>query len=261
MGDEPERPKADEQIDQIATAILRGQGHGLPIRPQSDGNVRRGDFDPKFIEAMRRAAKERGEDPWLSEAELERTHAKMMSEHPVGEDLWFFGYGSLMWNPAINIAESKFAKVRGFHRAFCLSLLMGRGSPEFPGLMLALMPGGACNGVAMRIPAAEVATETRILWTREMLSGAYRPVWLDTQIGDHRTRSLSFAANPKHNRYVGKHEFEKQAQLIAKAQGVFGKNRDYLYSTVKALEAHGVTSGPMHRLARRVREIASDEQG
>ncbi len=259
MGDEPEQPKGEQQIDQIADAILRGRGQGLPIRPQSDGKVRRGDFDPKFIEAMRRAAKERGEDPWLSEEELNATHAQMMSEHPEGEDLWFFGYGSLMWNPALNVAEAQFAKVRGFHRAFCLSLLMGRGSPEFPGLMLALMPGGACNGVAMRIPAAEAATETRILWTREMLSGAYRPVWLDTQIGETRIRSLSFAANPKHNRYVGKHSFEKQAEMIAKAQGVFGKNRDYLYNTVEALETHGVTSGPMHKLAKRVREIAGDE--
>lgn len=256
MGDKPAQPNVDE----IAKAILAGRGEGLPIRPQSDGNVRRNDFDPKFIDAMRKAARERGEDPWLSEEELDRTHAKMMSEHPTGEDLWFFGYGSLMWNPALNIAEAQFANVRGFHRAFCLSLRMGRGSPEFPGLMLALMPGGACNGVAMRIPAAEAAIETRILWTREMLSGAYRPVWLDTQIGDKRIRSLSFAANPKHNRYVGKSSLEETAQLIAKAQGVFGKNRDYLYSTVKALEAHGVTSGPMHKLARRVREIADDDQ-
>ncbi|MFZ1990566.1 MAG: gamma-glutamylcyclotransferase [Alphaproteobacteria bacterium] len=257
-GDKPAEAPADQKIDEIATAILRGRGEGLPIRPQSDGNVRRNDFDPKFIEAMRRAARERGEDPWLSEEELDRTHAKMMSEHPKGEDLWFFGYGSLMWNPALNIADSKFANVRGFHRAFCLSLRMGRGSPEFPGLMLALMPGGACNGVAMCIAGTEVATETRILWTREMLSGAYRPVWLDTQIGDKRVKSLSFAANPKHNRYVGKSSFEETAQLIAKAQGVFGKNRDYLYSTVKALETHGVTSGPMHKLAKRVREIADE---
>ena len=252
------KPVQPPDVEDIAKAILAGRGEGLPIRPQSDGNVRRNDFDPKFIEALRRAAKQRGEDPWLSDEELERTRMATLKAHPTGEDLWFFGYGSLMWNPAVNIAESALAQVRGFHRAFCLSLRMGRGSPEFPGLMLALMPGGACQGVAMRIAAAEVENELRILWIREMLSGAYRPVWLNTMIGDRPVKTLSFAANPKHNRFVGKHDFEATARLIASAQGVFGKNRDYLYSTVAALEAHGVASGPMHKLARRVREIAGE---
>jgi cation transport protein ChaC len=135
---------------------------------------------------------------------------------------------------------------------------MGRGSPEFPGLMLALMPGGACQGVAMRIAASDIEEETRILWTREMLSGAYRPVWLRTQIEGREVRSISFAANPKHNRFCGKLSLEETAQRIATAHGVFGKNRDYLYNTVTSLEAQGVKEGPMHILARRVRALAGD---
>ena len=73
-----------------------------------------------------------------------------------GKDLWVFGYGSLIWNPAFNFAEKRPAKIYGFHRSFCLHLTIGRGSPEAPGLMLALDRGGSCNGMTFRIPAKEV---------------------------------------------------------------------------------------------------------
>jgi cation transport protein ChaC len=110
----------------------------------------------------------------------------------------------------------------------------------------------------MRIPANEIESELKILWTREMLSGAYRPVWLNTQVDGKPLKTLSFAANPSHNRFIGKKSFEEQATLIAAAQGVFGKNRDYLYNTVTALEAHGIMKSQMHDLARRVRALAGD---
>jgi cation transport protein ChaC len=251
-------PAEEPSIEELTRAILAGNAEGSPIRPRKDGNVQRSDFNPDFIEALRRAAKERGEDPWLSAEELEETRLEGLKHHPKGEDLWVFGYGSLMWNPAMHIADAVKANVRGFHRAFCLSLRMGRGSPEFPGLMLALMPGGACQGVAMRIAAANIESESRILWTREMLSGAYRPVWLRTQIDGREIRSLSFAANPSHNRFLGKLPFDETAKRIATAQGVFGNNRDYLYNTVRSLTAQGVERGPMHALEKHVRTLAEE---
>jgi glutathione-specific gamma-glutamylcyclotransferase len=33
-------------------------------------------------------------------------------------DLWVFGYGSLLWKPAFEFAESRPATVRGWHRSF-----------------------------------------------------------------------------------------------------------------------------------------------
>ena len=62
------------------------------------------------------------------------------------DEIWVFGYGSLMWNPCIHYCDRQPAQIYGYHRSFCLRTPTGRGSPEQPGLMLALKPGGSCRG-------------------------------------------------------------------------------------------------------------------
>jgi glutathione-specific gamma-glutamylcyclotransferase len=89
----------------------------------------------------------------VSDAEIEADLDAALTRHPRGEDIWLFGYGSLMWNPAIEFVERRAGTVRGWHRSFRLWLHMGRGSPDNPGLMLALDRGGSCVGMLFRIPA------------------------------------------------------------------------------------------------------------
>src|SRR5690348_14536392 len=43
-----------------------------------------------------------------------------------------------------------------------------RGTPERPGVVLGLDRGGACKGIAYRVPAADVAAALHYLWDREM---------------------------------------------------------------------------------------------
>ena len=85
-----------------------------------------------------------------------------------------FAYGSLMWNPALEFAERSTAKIEGWRRSFCFWTPLGRGTPELPGLMLALEPGGDCEGIAYRLAPHQVRSELAILWNREMLSGVYQ---------------------------------------------------------------------------------------
>src|SRR3984957_208474 len=94
-----------------------------------------------------------------SDAEIEADLDAALALHAPGEDVWLFGYGSLMWNPAIEFAECRAGAVRGWHRRFCLWLHGGRGSPDNPGLMLALERGGRCGGLLFRIPAADARAE------------------------------------------------------------------------------------------------------
>src|SRR5262249_20153677 len=108
-----------------------------------------------------------------SEAELEATLTEALREHDAAEDLRVFGYGSLMWNPGLDVLDRSIARVPGWHRSFSLRLLFGRGSPEAPGAMLALDRGGTCRGMLFCIAAAKVRNELHLLWRREMLGGAY----------------------------------------------------------------------------------------
>jgi cation transport protein ChaC len=57
-------------------------------------------------------------------------------------DLWVFGYASLIWRPEFESVEQRPARVHGWHRALEMSSRMNRGTPEFPGLVFALVGGG-----------------------------------------------------------------------------------------------------------------------
>ncbi len=86
----------------------------------------------------------------LSEDERAASLDAFMKSRPTGS-VWVFAYGSLIWNPAMKIAERRVARVGGWHRTFCLSMAVGRGTPSLPGLALGLDHGGDCLGVAYRI--------------------------------------------------------------------------------------------------------------
>lgn len=175
-----------------------------------------------------------------------------------GGEIWLFGYGSLMWNPCIEYLDRQPALLHGYHRSFCLSTVTGRGTPEQPGLMLALKPGGACRGIAFRIDPALAETEFDIVWNREMVSGAYmaKVVTLRTPLGPRR--AATFVVNRENPRYRPHIDPEQEVHMIARAEGWLGRCADYLFSTVEHLDELGVGDGPMHDLCRRVRARLAD---
>jgi glutathione-specific gamma-glutamylcyclotransferase len=229
-------------------------------RPQ--GELKREDFTPERIAGYAKLVAQAGLGySFISEDDREANRAAFLSEHPPGTDLWVFGYGSLMWNPAIETAGAQAARISGFHRSFCLTLAFGRATPDRPGLMLVLLDGGdVCAGVAHRIAADKVDSETRILWLREMLSGAYRPVWTDITFADAtRARGLTFVANAGHPRLETGLDLDTTAHRIAAAEGERGANRDYLFQCAEALANHGLTDDLIARLDARVRAILAEQ--
>lgn len=202
-----------------------------------------------------------GQGRLMSEEAREATRRSALAGIPAGADAWVFGYGSLMWNPAIKVADSRKTRVHGFQRHFCLTLDMGRGTPESPGLMLGLDEGAGaqCIGIAHRIAAADLESETEILWYREMLSGAYHPRWLAAEIeGVGESKVLAFVINRGHPRYEGRVPGEDVARRIAASAGVLGTNRDYLYRTARQLADLGIRDEEMHRLEAAVRALAKE---
>lgn len=172
------------------------------------------------------------------------------------QDLWLFAYGSLIWNPLFHHAEQRPALVRGLHRRFCLWSRMGRGSPDSPGLMLALEHGGRCQGFAFRIPAAQIRTELTLIWRREMTLGSYEARWVKAAVaGGEPVRALSFVINRRCRQYAGKLPRDEVVEILARASGRLGSAADYLFQTVDCLRANGVSDLPLFELAERVLEI------
>ncbi len=222
-------------------------------------DLRRDDFTPERVRRIADAAIARGGIPLMSEEARRASLGAVRRSVADGADAWVFGYGALMWNPAITVAESAKAHLRGYHRLFCLTLRVGRGTVERPGLMLGIDRGGSVTGVAHRIAACDVESELSILWMREMLSGAYEPRWVNADVeGQGRTRALTFVVNRHHPRYEGVLAEGAAAERIAQAQGPLGTNRDYLYRMARHLAEAGIEDGPIKSLEARVRAIAGE---
>jgi glutathione-specific gamma-glutamylcyclotransferase len=185
-----------------------------------------------------------------TDTELDTTLHEALREHVAGEDIHVFGYGSLMWNPALDVVESRVARVDGWHRKFCLHLVIGRGTPEQPGAMLALDRGGRCVGVLYRIAAAKAESELRLLWQREMLAGSYCARWVWANVGGERVRALTFVANRASGRYIGRHSVEHVADLIRSGQGRIGTSREYFESMVRTLERLRIGDAGIEHLRR-----------
>lgn len=198
---------------------------------------------------QREYAKAHPDMRWRTEQEMAALFDQILAEHAAGEDLWVFGYGSLIWNPAFDYEEKSSALLRGWHRRFCLRMFIGRGTPETPGVMLALDKGGACRGVAFRIAAKKIREELWLLWQREMYGGAYNARWVWLEAGGHRVRAVTFVINRNHPRYIKELSVEQTAALIASGCGDLGTCREYFENTVAHLREMGVKDAALMRIA------------
>lgn len=165
-----------------------------------------------------------------------------------GSDLWVFGYGSLMWDPGFDHEETASALLRGYHRDFCIRSVMYRGTPEKPGLVLGLAPGGACRGVAFRVAAPRVEETLAYLHQREMVHYVYHPRMVRLDLGDRKVEAHTYVADTADSSFCGRLSVEEAAAIIAASAGIRGPNRDYLENTIAHLEASGVHDARLHRI-------------
>jgi cation transport protein ChaC len=169
--------------------------------------------------------------------------------------LWVFAYGSLIWRPGFDHAGRHHALLHGWHRDFCLWSHRYRGTPERPGLVLGLDRGGACHGVAFRVPGAQAGEVLRYLDDRELPDGSevvYRrrvvPVRLQ---GDSAVPvpAVTYVVNRASRNYLRPLRAEECARVIAQGIGEMGANRDYLLNTLRHLQAIGVRDARLEAIA------------
>ncbi len=171
---------------------------------------------------------------------------------------WIFAYGSLIWNPGFTVAEHRRATAHGWHRRFSMQMTRWRGTPELPGLMLALEHGGSCEGLLLRLPDDAKVAELAKALEREM-DGAEDLVylrWLNVRTAEGLCRALTFWAHPKGFHLPEQPDFHETAQMLARACGHIGSCAAYLYNTVTKLAEHDIYDKNLWRLQEMVaREI------
>lgn len=177
------------------------------------------------------------------------------------EDLWVFGYGSLMWRPDFPFVEARPARLYGYHRSLCIYSNYHRGTQDFPGLVVGLELGGSCLGRTYRVAAGDSAEVIDYLDARELGTEAYYPVAHPVHLnrdgdglatGGGRILARCYMVDRSHAQYAGKLPLEEQVRIISKAVGQSGINTDYLHSTVAHLDELGITDGPLHKVSRRL---------
>jgi glutathione-specific gamma-glutamylcyclotransferase len=163
-------------------------------------------------------------------------------------DLWIFGYASLIWRPEFHATEQRGALVHGWHRALRMRSRINRGTPERPGLVFALLPGGACRGEVYRLPAAQAEQELERLWQREMPTGVYTPRWLPCRTPQGTVPALAFTLGRRHEACLDRLPDAQLLDILRHARGRFGTTLDYLVQTALALRQRGIHDREIERL-------------
>lgn len=170
------------------------------------------------------------------------------------QDLWVFGYASLIWRPEFDACEQRLARVHGHHRTLRMHSRINRGTQQQPGLVFALVPGGSCRGMVYRVERSRAEAELQRLWVREMPTGVYDPKWLQCQTAQGPVSALAFTLSKRSPNYTGEIDEAMLVRILRESRGRFGSTLDYLVETARCLRRHGIRDQAVERqlaLARR----------
>ncbi|RUZ79910.1 gamma-glutamylcyclotransferase [Mesorhizobium sp. M7A.F.Ca.US.006.01.1.1] len=196
-----------------------------------------------LIARTMRAVEDAGPTPGMvhmTDADYARIRDEVLAGSPAGP-LKLFAYGSLLWKPAGEVRGGERAVASGWHRSFCFTVQRFRGTVEKPGLMMALDRGGQCQGMVFEI-AEPVAANLEALLRREMtiLPAVNVPRWLQVRTEGGSCRALGFVVDPANPRYAGKLDKQAIAATLATAVGHWGSGAQYLFETIRHLDACGI---------------------
>ncbi|MFY7863866.1 gamma-glutamylcyclotransferase [Roseateles sp.] len=163
------------------------------------------------------------------------------------QGLCLFAYGSLIWKPGFEPAQTLPAQVYGYHRALRLRSLVNRGNSAEPGLVLTLLSGGSCQGLVYRAQPAQSETLLNTLWAREMVVGSYEPRWLNCHTPQGPLRALGFTLSRQSPGYVGSLGDSELLHIFQHARGRYGTTLDYLLLTVQSLHERGLRDPDLER--------------
>ena len=171
------------------------------------------------------------------------------------DDLWVFGYGSLMWNPGFPYEERVPARLLGAHRSLCVLSVHWRGTKQKPGLVLGLDRGGSCVGIAFRVATEDAGATLAYLREREQVTNIYREavsrVWLKDGSG-RSVPAVAFMVDRSHSQYAGKLSADERLHLIRQGHGVGGPNGDYVLATNQHLKELGIRDAELSWLVERL---------
>lgn len=178
-----------------------------------------------------------------------------MTDHSSGEDYWVFGYGSLMWRPGFPFAEMVPAKLAGWRRDMCIQSIHYRGTPDVPGLVSGLTPGGECLGRVYRIEPQHKEEVILYLDERELVTDVYLPQHHDVSLVDGRTVAARvYVADVEHDQFAGHWPDAQKITYLLQGTGSEGRSLEYLSNIVDQLGDLGISDEGLESLLTQARQ-------
>jgi cation transport regulator ChaC len=170
----------------------------------------------------------------------------------MGEDLWIFGYGSLVWRPAFAFEERRAGYIEGWTRRFWQGSTDHRGVPGAPGRVVTLVaePGSRCWGMAYRVAGAERERVLAQLDHRE--KGGYERHPVEVRAAGERIAALVYVATGDNPNYLGPASLTAIAEQVLRSHGPSGPNREYVLRLAEALRGIGADDSHVFELAAEV---------
>lgn len=184
------------------------------------------------------------------------------------EDLWIFGYSSLLWKHSDVIhTRSVFGYIDGYVRRFWQGSTDHRGTPERPGLVASIYSPRDLKQLDLPIPAEE---DLRVYGRAFLVSGVSREKVISTldgrevdgyvqrwvcvhsaATGDVLVKNaLVYMAPISNTQFAGVLSEHDIIERIVRCRGDSGFNREYLTNLVVALREEGVSDPHLDALVK-----------
>jgi glutathione-specific gamma-glutamylcyclotransferase len=174
--------------------------------------------------------------------------------------VWVFGYGSLIWRPAMTYVVRRAGRVDGWARRFWQASTDHRGTAEAPGRVLTLVESdGVVWGMAYAIARAAWPETEAALELREQQGYARLTVDIGLAASEQADRvvetvaGLLYVATPANPHFIGPEPLEVTADVVRRSRGPSGRNIDYVLELDRTLTAMGAEDPEVSALAERVR--------
>ena len=169
------------------------------------------------------------------------------------DHVWVFGYGSLIWRPAIAFRERRVARLRGWKRRFWQGSHDHRGVPRAPGRVVTLVsdPRASCEGTAYLIDGAVAEATFAGLDHREKNGYERHEVRLELR-GAHACDGVVYIAPAGNHAYLGPAPLAEMAEQIRRSSGPSGTNVEYLRELAAALRGLDIEDPHVFELERLV---------
>ena len=182
------------------------------------------------------------------------TFTENQRRHRLDDDqqVWLFGYGSLIYLVDFPYLESRPASIHGWSRRFWQGSHDHRGTEENPGRVVTLIEqtDAICGGLAYLVEAPVF----RQLDIRE--KNGYLRVATEMTFDDGtQATGLTYIATPENEAWLGAASEYEIAQHICHAEGPSGTNADYLLDLAEALRELGLHDRHVFGIESHIRQI------